>query len=80
MLAPRSDNLVRHILKTKNVHVQSLVIKCVNEMQFRQLFCCKILLDDVKTILVVFTDNKSYNGFPGSYPKCILKGQELVII
>ena len=53
-------------------------MKCVSEMQFIQYFCyltvkyvpicCKILLGDVRRIVVAFAENR----IPSHYPKCIL--------
>ena len=55
-------------------NVQILVMKCASEMQFMEKFCyltvksvpfcCKILLGDVRRIIVAFTDVKSHEtGF-----------------
>ena len=50
-------------------------MKCVSEMQFMQYFCyltvsavpiyCKILLGDVRGIIVAFTDDKKHCGYYG---------------
>ena len=55
------------LFESKNEQI--LVMKCVNVMQFMQLFCyltvlsasfcCKILLGDVRRIIVAFPDDKS---------------------
>ena len=63
---------VWHVRRSGNEHFESkhaqiLVMKCVSEMQFMKYFCyltvksahicCKILLGDVRRIVVAFTDD-----------------------
>ena len=63
----------RHVRRSgkeyfENKNVQVLVMKCVSEMLFMQYICyltvysvpicCKILLGDVRRIVVTFTDDK----------------------